>query len=549
MDSSQLHKEEHQVTAKTQAPPHASQQTWRPLQLLNYYRLTLSSIIALLTISHVDLKPLGGHNYSLFKAIALVYFGVCILNYFTIKKRQPAFHIQVYSHIIIDITAITLLMHASGGVKSGLGVLLIVAIAGGSLLMAGRTAIFFAAVASLAVLIEQVYNGFEAFDTTASYTQAGLLGVTLFGTAILAYTLAQRLRESEALAERRGIDLANMAQLTEYIIQRMQTGILVIDRNSTIHLINESARHLLGLQPTSPVTRLDEASQRLAEHVEKWWQQPNYRAPILRANEPAPEIQPRFAQLGLDDNSGTLIFIEDTAAMSQQAQQLKLASLGQLTASIAHEIRNPLGAISHAGQLLAESPQLNSEDTRLTEIIRQHSQRVNTIIENIMQLSRRERSQPEEFELKPWLEKFIVDFSHSTAENADNLNMEISPNNLMVRIDPSQLQQILANLCINGLRHGMSQNNPRLDLKAGISEDAHKPYLEVHDHGPGIDAETAQHLFEPFFTTQETGTGLGLYISNELCACNQARLDFIPQTETGACFRITFADPRRRQVF
>ena len=234
--------------------------------------------------------------------------------------------------------------------------------------------------------------------------------------------------------------------------------------------------------------------------------------------------------------------------MAQQAQQLKLASLGRLTASIAHEIRNPLGAISHAGQLLAESQRLDAGDSRLTEIIKEHSQRVNTIIENILQLSRREHVHAKEFQLKPWLDEFLYDFCSSEHVSNRQISLDISPEDTEIRMDPSQLHQIMWNLFSNGIRHGGTKGLPTLVIKGGVTQESHIPFLDIIDSGPGIDPETAQHIFDPFFTTEPHGTGLGLYIARELCECNQARLNYIQRQEGGGCFRITFADPRRRQV-
>jgi two-component system sensor histidine kinase PilS (NtrC family) len=524
-----------------------STRTWYPLRFLNLYRLCLAGTATVLSIMGTLPKPLGEHNVFLFFVVSILYLAISMTNIFTIKWRQPSFNAQVYTHILIDITAITLLMHASGGVSSGLGMLLVVAIAGGSLLMAGRTAKLFAAIATMAVLIEQFYTMYEGDLPGTSYTQAGLLGASFFATAILAHVLARRLRETEALAERRGVDLANMSQLTEYVIQRMQTGIVVVDSSWKIRLINESAHFLLGMPPAPNGQDITALSPQLAIQLQNWWKDPGHEPHIFRAIETAPEIMPRFARLGRDETAGTLIFLEDTAAMAQQAQQLKLASLGRLTASIAHEIRNPLGAISHAGQLLAESHQLDAGDSRLTEIIQEHSQRVNTIIENIMQLSRRDNVHAEEFRLKSWLTEFINDFCNSEHVSPDQISVDIEPEDTEVRIDPTQLHQIMWNLFSNGIRHGGTKGRSTLTLIGGITRESRTPFLDIIDNGPGIDTETAQHVFDPFFTTEPQGTGLGLYIARELCECNQARLGYISVAK-GGCFRITFADPRRRQV-
>jgi len=228
---------------------------------------------------------------------------------------------------------------------------------------------------------------------------------------------------------------------------------------------------------------------------------------------------------------------------------MKLASLGRLTASIAHEIRNPLSAISHAGQLLAESPQLQASDTRLTDIIQQHSQRMNSIIENILQLSRLQRSHPEEFLLKPWLQDFVTTFCSTQGIETRYITIDIAPLDTLVRIDPTQLNQVLWNLCHNGLRYSVKQTgNLRLTLHGGINNESVNPFLEVIDSGPGVSQDALDHLFEPFFTTEPKGTGLGLYISRELCESNQARLNYIPTPGRGSCFRIVFADPRRKQL-
>ena len=532
-------------TAALPAPvtPGATPQTWRQLRYLNYYRLSLALLLLFLGWPGERPPSLGNHNLSLFHLTTIFYFAFSLAAVFVIRWRLFDFYLQAYTHVMVDIIVITLLMHTSGSVSSGLGMLLIVAIAGGSLLMEGRTARLFAAIATLAVLAEQVYTRMEGTLPDSGYTQAGLLGGSFFATAILAHVLARRLRESEALAERRGVDLENMAQLTEYIIQRMQTGIIVIDDDRYIRLINESAGNLLGKAAPREGQTFEDLSEQLARQLRIWHQDPHAQPEKFRPSETAAEIIPRFASLGKDKHSGTLIFLEDTTAMAQQAQQLKLASLGRLTASIAHEIRNPLGAISHASQLLAESRHLDKGDLRLTEIIEEQSKRVNTIVKNIMQLSRRDRAQPEDLFLRPWLDQFIQEFIHHEKIPAERIQVEITPPDLQIRFDPTQLHQILWNLCHNGIHHGAG----RLVLRGGSTRQPYHQYLDIMDDGDGIDAGMAHAIFEPFFTTANHGTGLGLYIAKELCESNQARLNYVPENE-GTHFRITFADPRRRQV-
>jgi len=528
--------------------PNNPNSTWVPLRLLNIYRLLLAGVATILCVGDILPGPLGTQDFSLFFGTSFIYLLFSLINIQTIKKQFPRFELQVYCHILVDIAAITLLMHASGGVKSGLGMLMVIAVAGGSLLIVGRAAIVFASVATLALLSEQIYTSWSQPLWDTSYTQAGLLGAGFFATAILAQVLVKRLRESEALAEKRGVDLANMAQLTEYIIQRMQTGVLVLDHKKNIRLINASARNLLGAKMLSDRDVENSLPEPLTLQLEHWWHHPEDEAKSFIPPETAFNIMPRFARLGQKKDSGTLIFLEDMAAVAQQAQQLKLASLGRLTASIAHEIRNPLGAISHAGQLLAEASQLDKSEQRLTEIIQDHSRRINAIIENIMQLNRKDRSNPQEIDLRQWLESFVDDFSLTEKVLREQITLNLTDEISIIRFDANQLHQILINLCQNGLRHGDQNAPPILQLRGGLSRESNSPYLEVIDNGEGIPPSLAEHIFEPFFTTAENGTGLGLYISQELCESNQAHLNYIPTPDGGSCFRIIFADPRRRQV-
>lgn len=522
---------------------------WKPLRFLNTYRLVLASLFLTLIVFGRETNILGQANPTLFFTVSVLYLAVGGLSFFTIRWKRPPFIFQVFFQAISDMVAIVLLMHASGGLHSGLGILLIVAIAGGSLLLARKSAVLLAAIATLLLLLEQVYIVIYDIPLEESFTHAGLLGAIMFSTAAMAQFLARRVRETEALAAQRGIDLANMEQLAEYIIQRMQTGIVVVDVDRRIRLINESAWHLLGM-PFSPNERtLEQLSSSLNVQIGDWLAGVGHAPQVIRVPSNSAQVMPRFARLGQDETAGTLIFLEDTSAVNQQAQQLKLASLGRLTASIAHEIRNPLGAISHAGQLLAESSNLDAGETRMTQIIKDNTSRMNTIVENVLQLSRRQAAKPEEFGLTEWLSQFVDEFSQTCELKPSDIKIEVIPEKLVVRFDPSQLHQIVWNLCQNALRYTVRRNDGvTLLLRGGIKEDPPTPHLEIIDFGSGISDTIADDIFEPFFTTEPKGTGLGLYIARELCETNNARLSYhrIPGCESS--FRITFADVRRTKT-
>jgi two-component system sensor histidine kinase PilS (NtrC family) len=262
-------------------------------------------------------------------------------------------------------------------------------------------------------------------------------------------------------------------------------------------------------------------------------------------------IQPHFVSLDEESRGPTLIFLEDTSMIAERLQQSKLAALGRLSASIAHEIRNPVGSMSHAAQLLRESPSLTPQDQRLTEIITVNGDRVSTIIDNILQLSRRESIRQERVNLNAWLNGFLSEFCQTMQVPDSTVKSQWSTLQVDVRADPSHLHQILWNLCENALKYGHASDQPAsFEISTGRTNVHNRPYLEVADRGPGIGAAESERIFEPFFTTGSTtgSTGLGLFIARELANANGAVLLYEPRQGGGSIFRLIFADPQRWEV-
>jgi len=392
----------------------------------------------------------------------------------------------------------------------------------------------------LAVLAEQGVSEWIGSGKESSYTQAGLLGAGFFATAILARLLAQRVRESEDLAHQRGIDLANLTELNAHIIQQMDAGVVVVDAHGRVRLLNTAAWYLLGM-PADTHRDLAHLCPELSRQVNAWRTDHGIEPKIFRPLSESNAVLPRFAVLGQTAGTGLLITLEDAAALAEQAQQMKLAALGRLTASIAHEIRNPLGAVSHAAQLLEESPDLAESDRRLTRIICDQAWRLNGVIENVLLLSRREPARLEDLSLAPLLNQIAVDLRTRPEAETVTITATVSPPDLTARFDSSQIRQVLDNLCRNALRHARREDGTlHLRLEASMAMDQ-GILLDVLDDGPGIPAEIARQIFEPFFTTRRDGTGLGLYLARELCEANLARLTYQPIPETGSRFRIRFA--------
>jgi len=524
--------------------------TWRVLGTLNLFRLFLAIILLVLFFAGSEPRLFGERYPTLFFAIAAAYLAFSILSGVAIRGRWATSGPQTYTQLTVDIAVVVLLMHASGGISSGLGGLLVVFVGAGSLILSTQVPAFFAAIATIAVLGEQFFSQLGGVSDSSEYSAAGVLGAIIFAISLAARPLARRIQFSEALARQRGVDLANLSELNEYIVQHLRESIVVIDADNGVRLINTSAALLLGAPADCHGMNIGDASPDLGAYVVKWranLEASSHTDLTMRANDDSARIKAHLAPLGKgDERSGPiLVFLEDASLMNARVQQSKLASLGRLSASIAHEIRNPVGAMSHAGQLLAESKALTKDDLRLTEIISTHAERVSHIIDNVLQLSRRESSRPEHFSLGPWLEDFAQEFSRTLELQEGQLSALDTDTDLEIRMDPSHLRQVLWNLCDNAVKYASETGGILVELQTGRTQRTEQPYLEVLDKGHGVDPATVDKIFEPFFTARSGGTGLGLYISRELCELNRATLVYQARDTGGSIFRVVFADPDR----
>ena len=484
----------------------------------------------------------------LFFTAAVFYLCFGVASVFLVRKRLASAQIQTIVQATIDIASLMMLLHASGGIANGLGLLLLVPVGGLAFLLPPRSALFLAAVTAIAVLVHTIWQQLTGRADITVYTTAGFLGLVLFTIAASASVLATRMRESEDLVRQKDVDLANLADLSQYIVQHLRESLLVVDAGDKIRLINESAAEILGDTHAVPGALVGEVSPRLLYSLSTWRQgvQQDDTPSSFVAADGARLIQPHFAPLGATAPGPTLIFLEDTSLMAERVQQSKLAALGRLSASIAHEIRNPVGAMSHAGQLLAESPNLGPDDRRMTEIIRNNSERVSTIINNVLQLSRRESTKPARLSLGDWLDDFLAEFSQTMRVSLSEIGVTEDSDDLEVLFDPSHLHQVVWNLCDNAIKYGDGgRNGIKVEIRLSRLVASYRPYLEVADRGSGIEPAAADRIFEPFFTGRKGGTGLGLFIARELCQLNRAILLYESRSGGGSTFRIVFSDPQR----
>nr|WP_227663028.1 ATP-binding protein [Marinobacter daqiaonensis] len=536
--------------ASTMTSSHTSSpvQGYRLFQIYNHYRIVISLVLAgLLFVDPVQLEhPMRLPAY--YQAGVLAYLAINILiALFLMGGHRPGKR-RITLSLLTDILFIHFLLATSTGITNGLANLIIISVAAGNILTPSRVGIFYAALAAICSLSIAGWGVMVLGENVDNVVRAGSLGILYFGAALILQSVTRRMQRSEALADSRARSIIELEKINQQIIQRMRTGIVVTDQDGHIRLANGAAEELLFGRTGHQSHHSRVLPVALLEGLAAWKADPTKRPEPCQVQQTSPMIQASFTRLDEDNSDLVLVFIEDLSKVTQQAQQMKLASLGRLTAGIAHEIRNPLGAISHAAQLMEESGDIAEADQRMLQIIQRHSRRVNGIIENVLDLSRRRQARAELVNLRDWLAGFREDYIQASNHNGRpvDITLELATSLPPARFDTSQMEQVLTNLCDNGARYSQEKTNEaKLVILAGATADGERAYVDVRDFGHGIPQEHRSSVFEPFFTTDKGGTGLGLYLARELCEANQAHLALLDNTESGCCFRITFAPSGR----
>ena len=529
--------------------PKTSATRWRSLKLYNAYRL-LITLLLLVTqglLNHDSWWQNMNADLFLdfFSAVTVSYFIFSVISIIFTWLEKPNIDITLPIQILIDIGFIVTLMHAQETNQGSIGLLLIITTASASLISEGRLALFYAAMASIGILLEQSYRVFLIGKSADNYTPAVLLSLGCFATAWLAYSLAKRAQDSELLASQRGLDVQNMAQINALITHEMQDGVLVVDEALKIKHYNVQAQTLLGIdsQQNDDIDwhdqSLHEISAEITSLMQLWLDEtepsssfepthntvPNY----LKFTSHSRELRLRFLPIAENHQpdsrkQGAVIFISDWSLMQTQAHQVKLAALGRLTANIAHEIRNPLSAISHANQLLQEE-ESDPGSKRMLQIISDNVQRLDQIIKDILELNRRDRTNQEPIHLENFMLDFYTQFCAVERIPAFCFKLKYDNTDTMIMFDRRHLNQILWNLCKNGWRHCKNEENSLTLIVSNLGK-TRTVQIEISDDGDGIPEDSRSNLFEPFFTTEKTGTGLGLYIARELADANGAKLQY-----------------------
>lgn len=427
----------------------------------------------------------------------------------------------------------------AGLLQSGfqsVALMMLVNMAAAGLLLQQRHSSLLALIAIIALFVHYLMARLHG---EADIAQTLMFAASYAAIVLFCQMLAAQAKQSQALAESRGLQLAEMAQMNEQIIKRMRSGVLLLDRQQRILLSNEAAGQLSQQSPQRGQA-LHDFSRELGEQLVQWRKHPERRAEAMSLYEGGPVVIPRFASLTLSDLN-YLIFLEDSRIFSGHTDELQLATLGRLSASIAHEIRNPLAAISYAQQLLAESPLGNDNDRRMLDIIGNQSKRLNAIIENILSLARRQPASPQRIELGRFLAHLLEEHfsTHPDDRPLIDLHGESAP--VYALFDHSHLHQIVTVLLTNALHYGHAPHQPA-EISIAVRREGRQPVIDISDRGPGISPQQCAQLFTPFHTTSEHGTGLGLYIAKQLADANQGQLRYDTMLGGGSRFSLRLSD-------
>ncbi|MEI7447626.1 MAG: ATP-binding protein [Burkholderiales bacterium] len=501
------------------------------LKSFQYFAFARVAVAVALTAYVPLLRGMGslgdGFDAPTFLRISVVYLivsGVSLASALWPGRLPP--RVLAGVQIAVDLGALLALIHASGGQSAGFAALLLLPNAGAAILVGTRPALVFAAASALALLSMAGLRSIDGNSADSGLLQAALVGATLLATAATVGRLARRLAAQERLAVRRGEDLRNQLAVTQAVIADLPDGVVVLGPRGEPRAINRSARDMLsggasggnlpGLLPMRAALGLGPSPQPPSSEVVE------FVVPV----PDGPERRLRARRLGSPaEVADVVVVLEDLGRLEARAQQLKLASMGRLSASIAHEIRNPLSAIRHANGLLAEQlgePRLG----RLATIVEDNCRRIDRIIEDVLSISRRGSATPEPIAAEAFVAQVVVELVAQTGADPRRVDCRVPTEAPPLWFDAGNLRQVLLNLLVNGLRHASGERGAvRIDW---APDPGGRWVLTVADDGPGVPASSRVHLFEPFFTTETRGTGLGLYLARELCTANGATIRYRP---------------------
>lgn len=517
---------------------------WSPLQLYSIYRLILSGVFIVFATTDISSVKFGISQSHVFSISVNIYLGFTLLGVFLSHFRKPSFTKQLYINSLIDIVFLLSVVLTSNGLSSGLGILILLPVILPNILNPGQISLLLSASTVLALMGIQVFIQIDISSGSYEIFHIGVLSLFIMTISWVAGSWFEKASITAEIAQRRGVDLKNLSELNQAILDQLQMGIIVLDHKATVQHLNPTAWNMLGQPDDWRAQQLKNYAPELNSHLAFW--KANV-APKVASYDlkhwKSTEFTLRLSQLGIHNHGVVLMYIEDTRIQREKQQDVKMASLGQLTANIAHEIRNPLGAISHAAQLLSESPGLGKADERMIQIIQTNSKRMNGTIESVLNLSRKSNPKRESIRLRLWLDEFINDFVMQSSLTQNQIGLFLDMPDASIQFDPTHLHQVMWNLCRNAEKYARENvSELMIDIQGMHPNHTRDIVLSIIDNGKGVLDENVERLFEPFFTTgsQGEGTGLGLFMARELCLSNGASLEYIKLPAGGSCFRLIF---------
>ncbi len=529
------------VEADPNSPPRrAGTDIAKLLSLYNLYRMALGLMLLSLGLANAaGIAEIEGYEAGLIW-LAFIWLGSALLLFWRDEWIATKTDGGPLAIMLFDLVMIAFLVRWGQALGPGLPLLYLLTVSAGAVLISNRiTATAVAALATLAVLSDRAYQLQQGVIDANDMLSAGLLGSLLFLISLLLQRIVGRMAKIEALADAAATQVATLEELNQQVIAHMATGVCRISEDNQLSAVNQAAAQLLNLPGTDTPVPIEALNTALAEHLRRWRAGEHTTATPFRVHPEGKPLLPELVRIGHDFEPEILLFVEDFTPVTEAAQSLKLSSLGKLTASIAHEIRNPLTAISHASQLLEESQEDPAEHKALRDIIFTNTQRVNEIIENILQLSRRERPKLEPLDLLVWLRMFVPEYEQGQ-DHGDCVELLATEPVGSIEFDPSNLRRVLTNLLDNGVRHAAEQTQQyAVTLVLTKDAQAKRAHMDVIDTGAGVPDAMLGRLFEPFFTTSSQGSGLGLYLCRELCESNGAILTYDRTPDEKTRFRVS----------
>ncbi len=511
--------------------------TRRIVAYLGIYRLVIALLLLAGQFSLFTDHLLSNLQSALVPAFLVGYLLFAASQLFIAQSRGSNAHLMVRNVLLADTIFLCILHFLLGSFNSGIPILLVFTCAMAGMLLPLRLAMFIAAVATLSLIGQATLSSLQGGDLPDRIVIAAVYGATAMVVCLLSHQMAYWARDFRLIAEQQEVQISDLQEINETIIRNMSTGILAVDANRRIRIMNEYAWFLLG-SPRVRELLLHDLSPRLDRLVEKWMSNPAIEVKSVLLETSQANILPTLAFLPGGEKPGALLVLNDESVISRRALELSANSLAKLSGSIAHEIRNPLAALTHAAQLLDESPSITLNDMRLTNIILDQSKRMNGIVENILQLSRQEQSRPEPVELNSFLKSLADEFRSSQGASHLGFDLLIEVGKTLVVFDKSQLHQCLWKLLDNTIHHASVKRPPHALLKMRKDDSAGYCVITVEDNGPGIPNSRIADVFEPFYTTRKEGSGLGLYVARQLCEANQAELTVDSQPGIGTAFHV-----------